>query len=197
MIYHLYWSRCPNCHQTHKWLNYEFFGYLLMANSLDKSDQRLLSFEDPTFNYVGKLAQQFKKDCLEIFKDDPHEIALTNFFNAGQHVFSMICDAVDGVRYYFGSPSDLPVRCPYCGNDDIPNWGPTEDPYETVDVEVPLITHTHFDALSEKEKEELILLETQRGFEYWKNILYTPNWIENELPRHNPPQPLVNFNVKS
>ncbi len=157
--YHQYWVKCGNCGQESRFPVYEHDGYMLMRNPQNKADSRLLSWEDKAFDEVGDLAQKHKKNILdELVSNELHKKIITNTINAAQLVFSFVCDASNGVKYTFGSSA----VCPYCHSHNIKGWGPTENPYETIDAEYPYITHEYWDALTQPEKEKIVYDEVLR-----------------------------------
>jgi hypothetical protein len=157
--YHQYWIKCADCEKESRFPVYEHDGYMLMRNPQDRADVRLLSWEDKTFDEVSSLAQRCEKIILEkIVFNSLHKTIITNVINSAQIVFSLICDLSDGTKYTFGS---FPV-CSYCRSHNIEGWGPTEDPYETIDAEYPFITHQHWDILNQTEKESIVYGEVLR-----------------------------------
>lgn len=157
--YHQYWLKCADCEKESRFPVYEHDGYMLMRNPKNEADCRLVNWDNNSFKEIGDLAKKYKKQFIDNMVKIPlYKTIITNVINAGQAVFSHICDPSNGVKYSFGTK---PV-CPNCHSHNIKGWGPTENPYETIDLDIPYITHYHWDSLSQEEKEKIIHDEVLR-----------------------------------
>lgn len=157
--YHQYWLKCANCEMESRFPVYEFDGYMLMRNSKNKADCRLLNWDDHGFDEVPKLAVKYEAIILnDLVKNPKHKRIIRNSVPIEQKCFSHICDPSNGIKYYLNTE---PV-CPHCHSHNIKGWGPTENPYETIDLEIPYITHHHWDSLKQEEKEKIIHDEVYR-----------------------------------
>lgn len=157
--YHQFWLKCANCGKESRFPVYEHDGYMLMRSAKDEADCRLVNWEDESFREVGSMAQKYKKQFIdELVKTPLHKTIIANVINAGQAAFSYICDESNGIKYSFGTEA----VCPRCHSHNIKGWGPTENPYETIDLEIPYITHHHWDSLQQEEKEKIIHNEIYR-----------------------------------
>lgn len=154
--YHQYWLKCSDCNKESRFPVYEHDGYMLMRNPLNKSDCRLVSWEDKAFIEVGGLVKKIeKKAIIELVENPLHRKIIVNSIPFEQKCFSSICDLSNNIRY---SINVDPV-CPYCFGHNIEGWGPTENPYEAIDAEFPYIAHDYWNNLDEFEKETIIYNE--------------------------------------
>lgn len=170
--YHQYWLKCSDCNRESRFPVYEHDGYMIMRNPLNKSDCRLINWKDKAFKEVGDLVKKIEKKLIfELVENPLHRKIIINSVPFEQKCFSQICDLSNGIRYIINAD---PV-CPYCFSRNIEGWGPTENPYETIDVEFPHITHDYWDGLDQLEKEKIIYNEIVRLIREKQNDLHSRN----------------------
>jgi hypothetical protein len=157
--YHQYWLKCADCEKESRFPVYEHDGYMLMRNPKNEADCRLWDWDDQTSKEVNQLAKKYEAIIIaDLVKNPLHKKIIRNSVPIEQKCFSHICDPSNGVKYHLNTE---PV-CPHCHSHNIKGWGPTENPYETIDLEIPYITHHYWDSLVQDEKEKIIHDEVYR-----------------------------------
>lgn len=151
--YHQYWLKCGDCDVESRFPVYEHSGYVLMRNPKNGADCRLVSYTLNSAHEVARLARKSISVIAEkLVRSEEHKKIILEKFSFEQKCFAHICDPINDVKYQF----DLGTVCPHCHSHNIKGWWPTETPYETIDLEIPYITHHHWDSLNQDEKEKII-----------------------------------------
>ena len=102
----------------------------------------LNAFDDEVFNEVSIIC----KRILRIFKH-LSDLERSDVF---QTIFSVACDGGTGSDENSYCIMRKPT-CPYCGQENVGCWNPTEPP-EYIDEDVKPVTHKHWSKLTKQQK---------------------------------------------
>ena len=123
------------------------YGDFLLRNAAGEIAY-LNGIEDPTYEEVSRLLAR-----------DPSTAKLGTFERAGvlQNIYGKVaCDAgPSAAPFHIGANP----KCPRCDSQEMASWIEKEPP-EFVDIDVPLVTHEHWNLLNEHEKIERIIQAT-------------------------------------
>ena len=143
----LYFYRCKKCDKFFKipHLTGTGYGEFLMRNK--KNEMLYLNaFEDIAFDEVKIISRRIMTIFNQLNKLNEGEVIQT--------IFSVACDEGVGANetsYHIGQKP----TCPYCNQENVGCWGPT-DPPESIEADVKLVTHEHWNTLTEQEKYDAI-----------------------------------------
>ena len=111
----------------------------------------LLRSENNFLAFVDAIEDQTFEEADSLVNANPHRRRLSEIERAKilHKIFGeLTCDPdPKGAAFVIG----MPPTCPACGAQEIAAWD-FKDPPESVDVEVPSVTHTRWNSLTPEEK---------------------------------------------
>lgn len=114
----------------------------------------LNAFDDSVFSEVGVIFTKIMEDFKKINKFNESDVFQT--------IFSVSCDQGTGSDENSYCIMRKPT-CPYCGKENVGCWGSTEPP-EYIEQDIKLVTHEHWNTLTEQEKYDAVYQATTDYF---------------------------------
>jgi len=139
----LFWVRCRSCGYEYQTLSDPGDGrYRLLLSSRTGRPALVDTLEDPAFSEVYRFVEEVL----------PARLSTAQKSEIFDQVFGLICDPdCDGSHYDMSGKR----RCTRCGS-TLVDFGPTNPPQYS-EVIPQLVTHKHWDTLTEQRKQKEIL----------------------------------------